>query len=125
MKTLKINGAKLKVRPVSTPEEMSKGLMGVSYMPQDEGMLFCYPKEQILSFWMKSTPIPLTIAFIDKNKRIIQIEDLQPNDETSVKSTAPAKWALEVNRGWFKKNNIKVGDTIIYGRLVNIKINKQ
>ena len=124
MRTLKINNAKLKIKLATTPKEMVKGLKNVTSMPQDEGMLFCYPREEILSFWMKSTPIPLSIAFIDKNKRIIQIEDMEPYDETSIKSSKPAKWALEVNRGWFDDNNIKIGDSIIYGRSINIKISK-
>ena len=74
---------------------------------------------------MKSTPIPLSIAFIDKDKKIIQIEDLEPYDEASVHSDRPAKWALEANQGWFDRNNISIGDKInIPGRLVKIRVIK-
>ena len=79
MKTgsIKIGDADLNVRLATTPKQQAKGLMDVSKLPENEGMLFCYPEEKILSFWMKSTPIPLSIAFFDRNKKIIQIEKLQ------------------------------------------------
>lgn len=126
MKTIKINSADLSVKVVSKPEEMAKGLMDVTKMPKNEGMLFCYPEEKILSFWMKSTPIPLSIAFIDKNKKIIQIEEMKPFDETSINSDRPAMWALEVNSGWFDENKIKIGDTVsnISNKFIKIKIVK-
>ena len=115
MKTgsIKIGDADLNVRLATTPKQQAKGLMDVSKLPENEGMLFCYPEEKILSFWMKSTPIPLSIAFFDRNKKIIQIEDLKPNDEASIKTERPAMWALEVNQGWFQKNNISLGEKMI------------
>ncbi len=109
-KTLTLNNAKLTVKVANSPSEQAQGLMNITSLPENEGMLFCYPKEDKLTFWMKSTPTPLSIAFFDKNKKIIQIEDLQPYDETGITSNEPAKWALEVNKGWFDKNNIKIGD---------------
>ena len=124
-KIIKINNAKLKTKLAITGEQMAKGLMDVAEMPEDEGMLFCYPEEKILTFWMKSTPIPLSIAFIDRDKKITQIEDLEPYDETSVHSDRPAKWALEANQGWFDRNNISIGDKInIPTRLVKIRVIK-
>lgn len=118
--------AHLKVRIADTKEKMVKGLMNDTSLGKNEGMLFSYPDEQILSFWMKSTPLPLSIAFINKNKEIIQIEDLEPYDEQSVKSKNKAKWALEAHRGWFKKNNVKFGDkiSIIEQRTLKIKVIK-
>ena len=128
MKTgsIKIGGADLNVRLATTPKQQAKGLMDVSKLPENEGMLFCYPEEKILSFWMKSTPIPLSIAFFDRNKKIIQIEDLKPNDEASIKTERPAMWALKVNQGWFQKNNISLGEKMILNnkRSINIKIVK-
>ena len=130
MKTLTLNNSKLKVRLALTPKQQARGLMntqafGPNSLAEDEGMLFVYPREEILSFWMKNTPIPLSIAFIDKDKRIIQIEDLKPHDETSIKSKLPAKWALEVNQSWFVNNNIKVGDLVdIPSREIKIRILK-
>ena len=125
-KIIKINNAKLKVKLAVTEKQMAKELMNVTEMPENEGMLFCYPEERKLTFWMKSTPIPLSIAFIDKDKKIIQIEDLEPYDETSVQSDRAAKWALESNQGWFNQNNISVGDKIKFlgNKLIKVKVVK-
>ena len=88
----------------------------------NEGMLFVYSKEELLSFWMKNTSTPLQIAFIGADLRIQQIESLKPYNEASVKSKRPAQYALEVNLGWFDDNNIKVGDKITIPNLHLIKI---
>ena len=124
MNTIKltVNNIPLNVQVAKTKSAMSQGLMNVHTLPDDSGMLFCYPDEQPLSFWMKNTVIPLSIAFIDKHKRITQIEDMSPGDETGTKSNKPAKWALEVNKGWFAKHNIKVGDTVSIPSSRDIKI---
>ena len=86
--------------------------MHTKNLSRDQGMLFSYPQDRILTFWMKNTTIPLSIAFIDKNKKIVQIEDLEPLSEESIESNQKVKWALEVNKGWFSKNNIKIGDKV-------------
>lgn len=112
MKTISINNKKLNVKLAYTGEQQARGLKNITSLPEEQGMLFCYPEEKLLSFWMKDTNIPLSIAFIDKNKKITQIENLEPHNEVGVKTNAPAKWALEVNRDWFANNNIKVGDIV-------------
>ena len=112
MKTLKIKSAKIKVATAKTTEEQQQGLMHVKAMPCNHGMLFEYPKEQMLSFWMKNTTIPLSIAFINKNHKIVEIKQMEPLSEESIRSSVPAKWALEANRGWFLRNNIKIGDKV-------------
>ena len=91
-------------------------------LKRDEGMLFVYNKEDILSFWMKNTSIPLEIAFIGANGEINQIETLKPYNQNAVKSLEPAQYALEVNKGWFNNNQIKVGDKVILPNLHAIKI---
>ena len=112
MKTLKIKSAKIKVAIAKTTKEQQQGLMHVKTMPCNHGMLFEFPKEQILSFWMKNTTLPLSIAFIDKNHKIVEIKEMEPLSEESIKSSVPAKWALETNKGWFLRNNIKIGDKV-------------
>lgn len=117
MSTIKIKHKTLKVRLAITPAQQRQGLMNVQGMsptklPKDEGMLFIYRREEILSFWMKNTTLPLSIAFIDKNYKITEIRDMQPLGMDSVRSAKPAQYALEVNRGWFTENNIKVGDKV-------------
>lgn len=107
-----IGKAKLNVQVARTGREQAQGLQNVNNLDKDEGMLFSYAQTKNLAFWMKDTTIPLSIAFIDENKKIIQIEDMMPLSDKSVKSNEPAMYALEVNKGWFKDNGISVGDLI-------------
>jgi len=109
---LRIRAAKLFVELAVTPEQRRRGLMGRKSMPYSAGMLFVYPEEQRLKFWMRNTYIPLSIAFIDSDGVIMQIEHMEPLDETGVYSHRPARFALEVNRGWFRENLIGLGDRI-------------
>lgn len=127
MITLKINNAKLKAKLARTPKQMARGLMDSqggdpNKLKPNEGMLFVYSEEEMLSFWMKNTSIPLSIAFIGADKRIQQIEDLEPHNEAAVKSDKPAQYALEVNRGWFNKHNVKVGDKVDIPQQRTVKI---
>ena len=109
---LNINGRPLYVEIASTPEERQKGLMFRKNLGENNGMLFIFEKEKILSFWMKNTYIPLSIAFIDKNGVIVDIFDMKPFSLKPVVSTLKCKYALEVNRGFFSRCGIKVGDKI-------------
>jgi uncharacterized protein len=97
-----------------TQHTRTYGLMNRKSLAKNSGMLFVFNTEKYLSFWMKNTYIPLSIAYIDKKGVIRDIQHMKPLD-TSVTypSKYPVKYALEVNRGWFKKNNIKPG-CIVY-----------
>ena len=104
---------KLNLVKVTTPKKMAKGLMNKkNKLKSNEGMLFVYKKPQIASMWMKNTYIPLSVAYMDGSGKIINIYDMVPLSKISVCSDRPALYALEVNRGWFKRNNIKVGDIL-------------
>ncbi len=96
------------------PFEQARGLMYRKALGEDRGMLFVYAEERELSFWMKNTRIPLSIAFIDSERRIIDIQDMKPLDDEppSYVSTEPAQYALEVNQGFFEKNGVKLGDRV-------------
>lgn len=109
--TLTINSVKLNVEIVRTPEERQQGLMFRKSLPQDQGMLFIYEDSDIRNFWMKNTYIPLSLAYIDENCQIFQLVDMEPLEEKFYPSARPARFVLEVNRGWFERNNVKVGDT--------------
>ena len=78
----------------------------------DKGMLFVYDKVQIVYFWMKNTSIPLSIAYINNSGLITEINDLEPFSLKVDRSSNPVLYALEVNRGFFKRNGIKVGDSV-------------
>lgn len=94
------------------PEERNFGYMERKNIPEGTGMLFVFEKEQILSFWMKNTPHPLSIAYLDSKGKIRNIYDMTPFSLAPIESTVSVKYALEVPQGWFNKNNIQVGDVV-------------
>jgi uncharacterized membrane protein (UPF0127 family) len=101
------------VEIAGTEEKRAKGLMYRKKLPDGEGMIFIFERDQQLSFWMKNTLIPLSIAFITSDGRIIEIKDMQPHDLNSVQSSRSARYALETPQGWFTRVGIKSGDRII------------
>jgi len=108
-----VAGNPVRVRVSETLQERQRGLMFIESLPPDEGMLFVFEREQILSFWMKNTPLPLSVAFIDRKGRIVEIRRMEPlNEETLHTSRRPALYALEMNAGWFEKHQVKVGDRV-------------
>jgi len=104
------------VEIVRTPEERARGLMGRKHLAEDEGMLFIFEKEDYHSFWMKNTLLPLSIAFVDKEGRILRITDMKPLTLESHAPPKPVLYALEMKQGWFSANGIKVGDVIRFSK---------
>lgn len=93
-------------------EERNRGFMFRKNIPDGTGMLFIFEKDQILHFWMKNTPHPLSIAYIDYNGKIRDIFDMTPFSEASISSTVSVRYALEVPQGWFEKEGISKGDML-------------
>ena len=93
-------------------EERNHGFMERKNIPDGTGMLFIFDRDQILSFWMKNTPHPLSIAYIDSKGKIRNIYDMTPFSLTPIKSTSSVRYALEVPQGWFDANNINIGDVV-------------
>jgi len=91
-------------------EERNRGFMERKKIPDGTGMLFVFENDQILSFWMKNTPHPLSIAYIDSRGYIRDIFDMTPYSLSSTISTVSVRYALEVPQGWFQENGIKEGD---------------
>lgn len=89
-----------------------QGLMNRKAMPQQHGMLFVFPVEAQHCMWMKNTFLPLSVAFIDAAGRILNIEEMQPQTENNHCAARPARYALEMNAGWFAQRGIKAGDAI-------------
>jgi uncharacterized protein len=104
----------VRVEIADTEAEQQTGLMGRSALAEDAGMLFVFEGEQALSFWMKDTLIPLSIAYIDAAGRIVDIQDMQPLDDVPPHyvSAEMAQYALEVNQGFFEEWGVMVGDTV-------------
>ncbi|MDR2184825.1 MAG: DUF192 domain-containing protein [Treponema sp.] len=96
-----------------TPKEQAAGLMNRKSLPDGKGMLFVYAKDELMSFWMKNTLVPLSIAFIAYDGRILEIRDMKPQDLTPVRSTRHVRYALEVPQGWFGRAGIAAGDRLI------------
>ncbi|OQW47816.1 MAG: hypothetical protein A4S09_14700 [Proteobacteria bacterium SG_bin7] len=111
-KRIKIGTATLTVEIADTPERLNRGLMDRQKMGEDEGMLFIFSEEDIRHFWMKNTYIPLSIGFFSKDKKLVDVQDMDavrsaveiPKNYSSKK---PAKYALEVNQGWFSRHKIR------------------
>lgn len=110
----KADGTELTVKAeiAVKPEDRNFGFMERKNIPDGTGMLFIFEYDQILSFWMKNTPTPLSIAFITKDGKIKDIFDMQPFSTASKTSTGYVRYALEVPQGWYKKNGIKTGDVL-------------
>lgn len=92
-----------------TAEEREEGLMYREVLEEGRGMFFVFQDSQIRSFWMQNTLIPLDIAYIDENLRIVDIQAMEPQTEDPHPSAQPAMFALEVPLGWFSKKGIGVG----------------
>lgn len=101
--------------------EVMRGLMYRTELAENRGMLFVFGEEQQRSFWMKNTFIPLSIAYIDSEGRIVDIQKMEPvNNGQAVPdaelpryvSAEPAQYALEVNQGFYEERGIEVGDTV-------------
>lgn len=110
----KDNGTTVTVKAeiAKTNEERAHGFMERKHIPDGTGMLFVFERDQVLSFWMKNTPTPLSIAYIDVKGKIRDIFDMEPYCLDSIISTVSVRYALEVPQGWFEKNGIKKGDYV-------------
>ena len=85
------------------------GLMNRKAMPPQRGMLFVFPEKNTHCMWMRNTFLPLSVAFLDEEGRIINIEDMQPQTEDNHCAKVPARYALEMNLGWFAQRGLKPG----------------
>jgi uncharacterized protein len=106
---LTVGDHKVTAEVVVTPEQRAVGLMNRFSLKPDHGMLFVFERPEPLSFWMKNTFIPLSIAFIAADGRIVNIEDMKPQTEDTHWSKGPALYALEMRKGWFAEKGIGPG----------------
>ena len=104
---------KLQVEIADSQLKREYGLMDRRSLRPNGGMLFKFPHPHYLSFWMKDTYIPLDIAFLDDDGRVLQIEQMNPLSTRAVSSQHICRYALEVNKDWFGKNKITIGSLII------------
>ena len=112
MTLLMPSGDVISLEIAADPESRLRGLMFRLELEKDTGMIFVFPDSQVRRFWMKNTGIALSIAFIDENGRVVRVADMQPYSETPVSSIEKAKYAIEVNRGEFKRYNVVAGSIL-------------
>lgn len=104
---------RIEAEVVTTPEQRATGLMRRAEMPAQHGMLFVFPQEMRHCMWMKNTLLPLSVAFLDRAGRIINVEEMQPQTEDNHCAKAEARYALEMNLGWFKTRGLSRGVQIV------------
>lgn len=103
---LRIGPHVFQVERAATPQQRARGLMGRTHLAADGGMLFVFEQPGRHCFWMRDTPLPLSIAFIDSAGRIADLADMQPRSETLHCPNADIRYALEVRQGEFKRRGI-------------------
>lgn len=102
----------IKADVAAAPAEREQGLMFREKMAQNEGMVFVFDGPAEVCMWMKNTLLPLSVAFIDGNGKIVNIEDMKPQSLDSHCAKSLVRYALEMNAGWFKQKNVKPGSLI-------------
>jgi uncharacterized protein len=105
-----VNGTTLTLEVADDDQERARGLMYRESMPPDHGMVFIWSSPQPRSFYMRDTLIPLDIVFLDPARRIVDIRQMKPLDQTSIPSAAPAQYAIELNAGTARRLGLSVGD---------------
>lgn len=110
--TLRINDQTLVAEVAATEAARSRGLMFRESLAPGHGMLFVYPYDERLCFWMKNTPLHLTVAFIDAKGLIVGTADMQPMSLEAHCAPSPVRYALEMPQGWFALRNLGVGDKV-------------
>ena len=109
---LTINGHTITAKVAKTTEQVTTGLMYRFSLKPDHGMVFVFDGSEPRAFWMKNTFIPLSIAFVTPDGRILNIDDMAPQDETTHLSKGPAMYAIEMRKGWFAERGIRAGDRV-------------
>ncbi len=112
---------KITVELAISSEEQQRGFMERQVIPEGTGMIFLYKKDRKMHFWMKNTPHPLSIAYIDSSGKIREIYDMKPYSLETVSSIHSCRYALEVPQGMFKRLGIEVGDLLTTESLLLIK----
>ena len=110
--TLTVRFFQITAEVADTPALRTRGLMGRQSLPPNHGMLFVFEQPQQQCFWMRNTPLPLTIVFMDDEGRISSMADMQPLSEATHCSQIPVRYALEMEQGWFAKRGIQPGEII-------------
>lgn len=111
--TLKVGSVSVLAEVAQAPRELAQGLMFRNRLSDNSGMIFCLLTEERASFWMKNVTLPLSVAYLDRKGVILEILDMKPFNENPMWSQSDkVYYALEMNQGWFKLNQVKAGDRV-------------
>jgi len=111
---IQVGGHPFRVEIADSPAERERGFMERKRIGENEGMLFVFPGDKRLSFWMENTPSPLSIAYIDSTGTIREIYDMEPFSRKPVSSLVSVRYALEVPAGRFEQLGIRPGDRVVF-----------
>ena len=100
---------RIEAEVAATPDSRQTGMMRRTIMAPQRGMLFVFSEVAKHCMWMRNTLLPLSVAFLDEKGRVINIEDMQPQTEANHCAARPARYALEMNLGWFKSRGVGAG----------------
>ncbi len=109
---VKVGAHPLKVELAASEPQRTQGLMFRKQLGHEDGMLFVFDEVGYHSMWMKNTLIPLSVAFVDGDGRILNILDMEPQTLDTHSAAGPARYAIETNKGWFAEKKIKAGDKV-------------
>jgi uncharacterized membrane protein (UPF0127 family) len=109
---IKVGSHPLKVEIAASDPQRTQGLMHRTALGKEDGMLFIFDEPAYHGMWMKNTLIPLSVAFVDGDGRILNILDMEPQTLDSHMAAGPARYAIETNKGWFAAKKIKAGDRV-------------
>ncbi len=109
---IKVAGHPLKVEVADSDPARARGLMHRLSMKKEDGMLFVFEEVGYHSMWMMNTYIPLSVAFVDAEGRILNILDMTPRTQETHTAAGPARYAIETNQGWFAAKKVKPGDKV-------------
>jgi uncharacterized membrane protein (UPF0127 family) len=110
--SLRVGSQNVRADVASTEATRQLGLMYRKNMGKNEGMLFVFPQLGYHAMWMRNTLLPLSVAYLDDRGVILSIHEMQPLTEVPHQSAGPARYALEMNAGWFGANKIRAGDIV-------------
>lgn len=109
-----VAGHSVKAEVARSEEEQSRGLMYRRALGKNEGMLFVYEDDRVLTFWMKNTFVPLDILYLKADHTVATIKQMNPQTTRTHSSEVAVRYALEVNQGWAKKNGVEPGAEVAF-----------
>lgn len=102
----------IRAEVANTFETRARGLMYRESLGPNQGMLFVFPAVERHCMWMKNTPLPLSVAFIDERGEVVSVSEMAPHTETPHCAAKPARFALEMSKGWFAAKGVRAGSKI-------------